>query len=97
MLQKKRIDILKPKLLATHPHPEEFTTQIFFEFQGAKIVFYLDNQFFDVFFITSSRNSSHFMVNPYEELKVKRHSFKTEHYHFFSNASRRFKIAAFDF
>jgi hypothetical protein len=32
VLQKKRIDILKPKLLVTHPHPEEF--------QAAKIRFY---------------------------------------------------------
>jgi len=43
---KKRIDILKLKLLVTHPHPEEFINS-FFEFQGAKIVFYLDFQFFD--------------------------------------------------
>ena len=41
---KKRIDILKPKLLVTHPHPEENTTQSF-EFQAAKISFYLDYQF----------------------------------------------------
>jgi len=39
VLHKKRIDILKPKLPVTHPHPEEFNS--FFEFQGAKIVFYL--------------------------------------------------------
>ena len=38
---KKRIDILKPKLLVTHPHSEEITTQSF-EFQAAKIRFYLD-------------------------------------------------------
>ncbi|OUR93276.1 hypothetical protein A9Q87_04820 [Flavobacteriales bacterium 34_180_T64] len=44
---KKRIDILKPKLLVTHPHSEEFTTQPF-EFQAAKIRFYLDLQYLGV-------------------------------------------------
>lgn len=37
--KQKRIDILKPKLPVTHPHPEEFKTQIRFEFQSAKIHF----------------------------------------------------------
>jgi len=38
---KKRIDILNLNLLVTHPHPEEFETQFYFEFQSAKILFYL--------------------------------------------------------
>ena len=41
VLQKKRIDILNLKLLATHPHPEELETRFCTEFQRAKIRFYL--------------------------------------------------------
>ena len=46
---KKRIDILKPKLLVTHPHPEELNGTQSSEFQLANIVLFLRTSFKKVF------------------------------------------------
>ncbi len=41
---KKRIDILKPKLLVTHPHPEEFINS-FLSFKAQRYYFILNINF----------------------------------------------------